>query len=113
MKKLEALVRPERLNAVRQALVETGHRSMISYDVWYRGTEREVHMHQSDGNSPLYDFMPKVRIELIVEDAMARSVVDTIIESARTGNIGDGKIFISPIEEAIRIQTKETGDIVL
>ena len=112
MKKIEAFVRPERLSDVRKALVEMGHRSMINYDIWYRGTENEIGQHKGNESSSLYDFMPKVKIELIVTDDSVQSIIDTICESAHTGHIGDGKIFIIPAEMAIRIQTKETGDAV-
>jgi nitrogen regulatory protein P-II 1 len=112
MKKIEAFVRPERLNDVRKSLVTLGHRSMINYDIWYRGTEHEIDQHKSHGISGLYDFMPKVKIELMVKDEEVQSIIDTICESAFTGQIGDGKIFVMPAEMAIRIQTKETGDAV-
>jgi nitrogen regulatory protein P-II 1 len=111
MKKIEAFVRHEQLNDVRNALVEAGHRSMIHYDIWYRGTENEISQHHDTGSPSLYNFMPKVKIELIVTDESAQKIVDTICESAFTGHIGDGKIFIIPAEMAIRIQTKETGDV--
>jgi nitrogen regulatory protein P-II 1 len=110
MKKIEAFVRPERLNDVRRKLVEIGHRSLISFDIWYRGNENEIEQHHHQGNTRLYDFMPKVKIELIVKDDEAQTVSDAICESAFTGHVGDGKIFILPAESAIRIQTKETGD---
>jgi nitrogen regulatory protein P-II 1 len=112
MKKIEAFVRPERLNDVRRSLVEIGHRSMINYDIWYRGTEHEIDQNQDHGNSSLYDFMPKVKIELMVKDDAVQSIIDCICDSAYTGHKGDGKIFITPAEMAIRIQTKEIGDAV-
>ena len=112
MKKIEAFVRPERIGDVRKALVEAGHRSMINYDIWYRGTENEIREHHGDGSSPINDFMPKVKIELIVKDESVRNIVDTICDNACTGHVGDGKILILPAEEAIRIQTRETGDVV-
>jgi nitrogen regulatory protein P-II 1 len=112
MKKIEAFVRPERLDDIRKVLVETGHRSMINYDIWYRGTEHESSQHQEHGSSRLNDFMPKVKIELMVKDEAVQDLVDTICNTACTGHVGDGKIFILPAETAIRIQTKETGDMV-
>ncbi|GAB6284363.1 MAG: P-II family nitrogen regulator GlnK1 [Methanoregula sp.] len=112
MKKIEAIVRPEQLNDVRKALVEIGHRSMINFDILYRGIENEIGQHHSNSSSPLYDFTPKVKIELIVSDESVQNIVDAICDSAYTGHIGDGKIFIMPAEMAIRIQTKETGDMV-
>jgi nitrogen regulatory protein P-II 1 len=85
---------------------------MINYDIWYRGTEHEIDQNQDHGSSPLYDFMPKVKIELMVKDEEVQSIIDTVCDSAYTGHIGDGKIFVLPAEMAIRIQTKETGDAV-
>lgn len=105
-------MRPERLNDLRKSLEEIGHRSMVSYEIWYRGTENEINPHQGNGSSSLHDFMPKIKIELMVKDEAVQSIVDTICESAYTGHVGDGKIFILPAEMAIRIQTKETGDAV-
>ena len=110
MKKIEAFVRPERLSDVRKALIENGHRSMINYDIWYRGHEHETG--QAHGGSRINDFMPKVKIELIVKDEAVLPVVNTICDTACTGHVGDGKIFVLPAEEAIRIQTRETGDAV-
>ena len=112
MKKIEAFVRPERLNDVRKSLVEAGHRSMINFDIWYRGTENEIDRHNGDGSERLYNFMPKVKIELFVKDEEVRTIIDAICDTACTGHIGDGKIFVLPAETAVRIQTKETGDTV-
>jgi nitrogen regulatory protein P-II 1 len=112
MKKIEAFVRPEQLADVRKALVKIGHRSMINFDIWYRGTENEIDLHDGHGSSRLYNFMPKVKIELIVKDEEVQGVVDAVCDNACTGHIGDGKIFVLPIESAIRIQTRETGDTV-
>jgi nitrogen regulatory protein P-II 1 len=111
MKKIEACVRPERRNDVRNALVEAGHRSMVQYDIWYRGTENEIGQQEDREGARLYDYMSKVKIELIVTDESVQGIVDTICERAYTGHTGDGKIFVFPAEMAIRIQTKETGDV--
>ncbi len=112
MKKIEAFVRPERLDDVRKSLVKMGHRSMINFEIWYRGTQNEIDRHEGNEISRLHDFMPKVKIELMVKDEEVQNIVDTISDNACTGHIGDGKIFVLPAEMAIRIQTKETGDIV-
>jgi nitrogen regulatory protein P-II 1 len=112
MKKIEALVRPERLNDVRRSLAEMGHRTMINFDIWYRGNENEIDQHSHDGNSRLYDFMSKIKVELIVRDDEVETIMNTICENAHTGHVGDGKIFVLPVEMAVRIQTKETGDAV-
>ena len=84
MKKIEAFVRPEQLNSVRKSLVKIGHRSMSNSDIWYRGTENEIQRHGSDGNTPLYDFMPKVKIELIAKDEEVQNIIDTICDCACT-----------------------------
>lgn len=110
MKKIEAFIRPEKIQDVRNALKAMGHGSMINYDIWYRGTAKEINQYNVES---LYDFMPKVKIEMVVDDHVAQTVIDTLCESAFTGNIGDGKIFVIPVEEAIRIQTKENGDMIL
>lgn len=83
---------------------------MINYDIWYRGTSKEINQYNV---ASLYDFMPKVKIEMIVDDSVVQEILDTLCESAYTGNTGDGKIFVIPVEEAIRIQTKENGDMIL
>lgn len=112
MKKIEALVRPERLNDVRKLLAALGHRTLVYFDIWYRGNENEIDRESHDENLVLYDFMAKVKVELIVRDDEAEAVVGAICESAYTGHVGDGKIFVLPVETAIRIQTRETGDAV-
>ena len=110
MKKIEAFVRAEKITNVRNAMKTMGHGSMINYDIWYRGTSKEINQYNVES---LYDFMPKVKIEMVVDDSAVQDIVDTLCESAFTGNIGDGKIFIIHVEEAIRIQTKENGDMIL
>jgi nitrogen regulatory protein P-II 1 len=110
MKKVEAFVRAEKITDVRNALKAMGHGSMINYDIWYRGTSKEINQYNVES---LYDFMPKVKVEMVVDDDVAQQIVDILCESAFTGNIGDGKIFIIPVEEAIRIQTRENGDMIL
>ena len=112
MKKIEALVRPERLNDVRKLLAAMGHRSMTYSDIWYRGTENEIDPHSHNENLHLYDFMVKSKVELIVRDDEVQDIVDAICESACTGHVGDGKIFVLPVDAAVRIQTRETGDAV-
>jgi len=110
MKKVEAFVRAEKITDVRNALKAMGHGSMINYDIWYRGTSKEINQYNVES---LYDFMPKVKVEMVVDDDVAQQIVDILCESAFTGNTGDGKIFIIPVEEAIRIQTRENGDMIL
>jgi nitrogen regulatory protein P-II 1 len=110
MKKIEAFVRVEKISDVRNSLKAVGHGSMINFDIWYRGTSKEINQYNVES---LYEFMPKVKVEMYVEDSNVQEVVDALCESAFTGNIGDGKIFVIPIEEAVRIQTKENGDMIL
>jgi nitrogen regulatory protein P-II 1 len=110
MKKIEAFVRVEKINDVRDAMKTMGHGSMINYDIWYRGTSKEINQYNVGA---LYDFMPKVKIEIVIEDDLVQEIIDIICESAFTGNVGDGKIYVIPVEEAIRIQTKENGDMIL
>ena len=109
MKKIEAIIRHYKLDDVRNALTEQGIHGMTATEIhgfgrqkghteMYRGTEYEV------------DFVPKVKLEIIVSDANIKPVVDTIIRAAQTGQVGDGKIFISDMAEAIRILTGESGD---
>jgi nitrogen regulatory protein P-II 1 len=113
MKKIEAFVRPEKISDVQKLLAKNGHRSVIQYEIWYRGTENEIDHHTGNSSHHLYDFMPKVKVELVVKDDETRSVIDTLCEAAGTDHTGDGKIFVVPVETAIRIQTKETGDTVV
>ena len=113
MKKIEAFVRPEKLGEVRRSLAVLGHRAMINYDIWYRGTENEIDHQPGSGASRVYDFMPKVRVELVVKDEEAGSVTDAICDAACTDRTGDGKIFVMPVETAVRIQTRERGDTVV
>jgi len=109
MKKIEAIIKPFKLDEVKGALGEIGVKGMMLSEIKgfgrqkghkeiYRGAEYEV------------DFVPKVMITLVVEDTMRDQVVKTIQEKAHTGKIGDGKIFIFPVEEAVRIRTGESGD---
>lgn len=110
MKKIEAFVRVEKIQEVRDAMKSSRHGSMINYDIWYRGTSREVNQYNIE---TLYDFMPKVKVEMVVEDDVVDEIISILCESAYTGNVGDGKIFVLPVEEAIRIQTRENGDMIL
>jgi len=110
MKKIEAFVRVEKIIDVRNAMKAMGHGSMINYDIWYRGTSKEINQNNIEA---LYDFMPKVKVEMVVDDEIVQEIIDILCESAFTGNNGDGKIYVLPVEEAIRIQTRENGDMIL
>ena len=109
MKRVTAIIRPERMEAVKDALFNNGVHGMTVSQVngcgnqhgwkeYYRGTE------------VLLNMVPKVKIEVVVHEEQADAVVDVMIASARTGEVGDGKIFVSPVDEGIRIRTGERGD---
>jgi len=109
MKKIEAIIQPFRLEAVKEALHEISVQGMTVTEVKGFGRQkglREVYR----GMEYQVDFIPKVKMEVVTADDKVEAVVSTIIKSARTGRIGDGKIFVYPVAEVIRIRTGETGD---
>ena len=109
MKKVEAIIKPFKLDEVKESLSEIGIQGMTVTEVkgfGRTGGKKEVYR----GSAYVVDFVPKVKIEVVVADAMLRQVVDAIMNASRTGRIGDGKIFVFPVEEAIRIRTGETGE---
>jgi len=108
MKKIEAIIRHFRLEDVKKALTEQGVQGMTISEV--RGFGRQKgHTETYRGTEYTVDFVPKVKLELVVADDASRRVVDTILRTAQTGQIGDGKIFVSTLDEVIRIRTGETG----
>lgn len=108
MKKIEAIIKPFKLDDVKEALQEVGLQGMTVTDV--RGFGRQKgHTELYRGAEYVVDFLPKVKLELIVEDNLVATAVEAIKTAAHSGRIGDGKIFVSPIEDAIRIRTGETG----
>ena len=108
MKKIEAIVRHFKLEDVKNALTEQGIQGMTVTEV--RGFGRQKgHTEMYRGTEYTVDFVPKVKIEIVVDDGKLRSAIDTIVRSAQTGQIGDGKIFISDLADVIRIRTGETG----
>jgi nitrogen regulatory protein P-II 1 len=112
MKRVEAIIRPHKLEEVREALLEKGIKGMTIEEVKGFGRQKG-HSEVYRGSEYKIDFLPKVRLEVVVPDQLLDDVVSTISDVARTGQVGDGKIFISPIEDAIRIRTKESGDLAL
>src|SRR6202171_5286586 len=109
MKKIEAVIKPFKLDDVKEALTGIGVIGMTVSEV--RGFGRQKgHTELYRGGEYVVDFLPKVKIELIIEDEMVEKAVEAIRASAHTGRIGDGKIFVSRIDEAIRIRTGERGD---
>ena len=109
MKKIEAIIKPFKLDEVKTALTKIGVQGLTVCEV--RGFGRQKgHKEQYRGAEYTIDFVPKVKIEVVVGDAAVAGVVDAITRAARTGEIGDGKIFVSALEEAIRIRTGERGE---
>lgn len=108
MKKVEAIIKPFKLEEVKEALAEVGVQGMTVTEVKGFGRQKG-HTEIYRGSEYTVDFLPKVKIEVIVDDGESSSVAEAIVKSANTGKIGDGKVFISNVEEAIRIRTGETG----
>lgn len=109
MKKIEAIVRPEKLEAVRQALAKVGYAGLMITEIEGHGKQKGI-VQQWRGEKYKVELLPKLKVEIVVKDADVERITKAIAESAKTGEIGDGKIFISPIETAIRIRTGEKGD---
>ncbi|MEX0643179.1 MAG: P-II family nitrogen regulator [Pirellulales bacterium] len=108
MKKIEAIVRHFKLEDVKNALVEKGITGMTITEV--RGFGRQKgHTEMYRGTEYRVDFVPKVKVEVVVDDSKVKSALDTIVKAAQTGQIGDGKIFVSSLEDCVRIRTGETG----
>ncbi|CAN5816472.1 nitrogen regulatory protein P-II [soil metagenome] len=109
MKKIEAIIKPFKMEDVKEALAEVGIEGMTVSEVKGFGRQKG-HTEIYRGSEYTVDFLPKVKFEIVVSDAMVDKAVKAISESAKTGKIGDGKIFVLPIENAIRIRTEETGE---
>lgn len=109
MKKIEVIIRPEKLDAVRRALEKVGYAGVMISEIEGHGKQKGV-IQQWRGEKYKVDFLPKIKVEIVVKDSEVERITKTIIESARTGEIGDGKIFIYPVENAIRIRTGESGE---
>ena len=109
MKKIEAIIKPFKLDEVKTALHEVGVTGMTVSEV--RGFGRQKgHTELYRGSEYTIDFLPKVKVEVVVPEAMVEKVVSVICSAAKTGSIGDGKVFVLPIDEATRIRTGETGE---
>ncbi|HET8761353.1 MAG TPA: P-II family nitrogen regulator [Nitrospiria bacterium] len=109
MKKIEAIIKPFKLDEVKEALTEIGVQGMTVAEVKGFGRQKG-HKEVYRGAEYVVEFVPKVKIEVVVADAMAQRAVEAIVRAAKTGTIGDGKIFVSPMSDAVRIRTGETGD---
>jgi len=109
MKKIEAIIKPFKLDDVKENLSELGVKGMSITEI--RGFGRQKgHTEIYRGAEYVVDFLPKIKVELVVSDDQVEEVMETICETARTGKIGDGKIFVLPVEETVRIRTGERGE---
>ena len=112
MQKIEAVIQPSKLDAVKEALVEVGILGITIFEARGHGRQKG-HTEFYRGREYAVDLLPKVKLEIVVSDEMAEKAIQAIITAARTGRIGDGKIFVSKIDEAIRIRNDERGGIAL
>jgi nitrogen regulatory protein P-II 1 len=112
MQKIEAIIQPSRLDAVKEALIEIGVEGMTILEARGHGRQKG-HTEFYRGREYTVDLLPKVKVELVVHDEAAEKVINAIVTTARTGHIGDGKIFVSRIDEAIRIRNDERGETAL
>ena len=109
MKKIEAIIKPFKLEEVKDALAELGIEGMTVSEVKGFGRQKG-HTEIYRGSEYTVDFLPKIKVEVVLPDAQVDAAVAAIVKAAKTGKIGDGKVFISLVEEAVRIRTEETGD---
>jgi nitrogen regulatory protein PII len=109
MKKIEAIIKPFKLEDVKEALSGVGVEGMTVSEVKGFGRQKG-HTEIYRGSEYTVDFLPKIKIEVVVADAQVTPAVDAVLKAAKTGKIGDGKVFVSSIENAIRIRTEETGE---
>ncbi len=112
MKKIEAVIKPFKLDEVKEALQGVGVQGLSVIEVKSFGRQKG-HTELYRGAEYVVDFLPKVKLELVVPDDLVDTAIEAITTTANTGKIGDGKIFVSPVEQAIRIRTGETGDVAL
>ena len=110
MQKIEAIIRPEKLDDVKNALSDAGFHGMNIVHVTGRGVQRGIVHQGRGGESYTVDMLPKVKVEVVVSDQQVDAVVKIICDAAATGNIGDGKLFVMPVTDAIRVRTGERGD---
>ncbi|MBI5331278.1 MAG: P-II family nitrogen regulator [Betaproteobacteria bacterium] len=109
MKKIECIIKPFKLDEVREALSAIGVTGLTVTEVKGFGRQKG-HTELYRGAEYVVDFLPKVKIELVVADSMVDAALDTVVKAARTGKIGDGKIFVTPVEQVVRIRTGESGE---
>ena len=109
MKKIEAIIKPFKLEEVKEALAEIGVEGMTVSEVKGFGRQKG-HTEIYRGSEYTVDFLPKIKLEVVLVDELVEKAVAAVVKAAKTGKIGDGKVFISPVNEAIRIRTEETGE---
>jgi len=109
VKKIEAVIKPFKLEEVKEALTEIGIEGLTVSEVKGFGRQKG-HTEIYRGSEYTVDFLPKVKVEIVLADSLIEKAVETIVKAAKTGKIGDGKIFVLPVEDAIRIRTEEKGD---
>ena len=109
MKKIEAIIKPFKLEEVKDALAEVGIEGMTVTEVKGFGRQKG-HTEIYRGSEYTVDFLPKIKLEIVVSDDVVEAAVNAIVRAAKTGKIGDGKVFVSSVEEAVRIRTEEKGD---
>ncbi|MEI6115802.1 MAG: P-II family nitrogen regulator [Burkholderiales bacterium] len=112
MKQVTAIIKPFKLDEVREALAEVGVNGLTVTEVKGFGRQKG-HTELYRGAEYVVDFLPKIRVEMVVADTLVDDVIEAVLKAARTGKIGDGKIFVTPVEQAIRIRTSESGDAAL
>ena len=110
MNKIEAIIRPEKLDAVKNALAEQGFVGLNVVNVVGRGVQKGIAYVGRAGGKQVIDMLPKMKLELVVRDGDTEKAINVIIAAARTGQIGDGKIFIMPVSDVIRVRTGERGN---
>lgn len=110
MNKVEAIIRPEKLDAVKNALAGAGFLGLNVVHVTGRGVQKGVVTSARGGHTSVIDMLPKIKLETVVRDEDTEKVIDLIINTARTGAIGDGKIFVTPVAEVVRVRTGERGE---
>jgi nitrogen regulatory protein P-II 1 len=110
MHKVEAIIRPEKLNDVKNALAQAGFVGLNVVHVTGRGVQKGIVHIGRGGQTYEVDMLPKVKLEVVVRDEDVEKVIDIIVQAARTGHIGDGKIFVIPVAEAVRVRTGERGE---
>ncbi len=109
MKKIEAIIKPFKLEEVKEALAEQGVEGMTVTEVKGFGRQKG-HTEIYRGSEYTVDFLPKIKLEVVLADSQVAAALDAIVKAAKTGKIGDGKVFVSNVENAIRIRTEETGE---